>query len=130
MGKSLSIFSVFLFPRVARARRRIQGIEITIDRPQGKNWRKMLCISTRTTIENYFFNCFSLCFLLFSSLSFLVIGFFLLLPMLNAITTLKYSEWGIKFLRLEFSPTNNPHPLSASEYNLISNHLAGKTEVN
>jgi hypothetical protein len=36
---------------------------------------------------DYFFNCFSLCFLLFSSLSFLVIGFFLVLPVLNAITT-------------------------------------------
>jgi len=43
----------------------------------------------RTTIESYFFNRFSLCFLLFSSLSFLVIGFFLVLPVLNAITTLK-----------------------------------------
>jgi hypothetical protein len=40
-------------------------------------------------LRNYFFNRFSLCFLLFSSLSLLVIGFFLLLPMLNAITTLK-----------------------------------------
>jgi hypothetical protein len=37
----------------------------------------------------YFFKRFSLCFLLFSSLSFLVIGFFLVAPVLNAITALK-----------------------------------------
>jgi hypothetical protein len=37
---------------------------------------------------DYFFKRFSLRFFLFSSLSFLVIGLFLALPMLNTITTL------------------------------------------
>jgi len=49
----------------------------------------MFALARAPQLRNYFFNRFSLCFLLFSSLSFLVIGFFLLLPMLNAITTLK-----------------------------------------
>jgi hypothetical protein len=40
-----------------------------------------------------------LCFLLFSALSFLVIGFFFVAPVLNAITTFVLSEFGIKFLR-------------------------------
>ena len=54
-------------------------------------------------IENYFFSRFSLCLCLFSSLSFLVIGFFLLLPMLNAITAPKVIKTGIKLLWLKFS---------------------------
>jgi hypothetical protein len=45
------------------------------------------CIWLLIARVRYFFNRFSLCFLLFSSLSFLVIGFFLVAPVLNAITT-------------------------------------------
>jgi hypothetical protein len=55
---------------------------------EGKK-RRPLRMNNAQRSKNYFFNRFSLCFLLFSSLSFLVIGFFLLAPVLNAITTLK-----------------------------------------
>jgi hypothetical protein len=47
---------------------------------------------------NYFFDRFSLCFFLLSSRSFLVIGFFLALPMLNEITVQRIDRGMIKSL--------------------------------